>query len=78
MARLFYGCYSLISLNISSNFNTSNVKTMESMFRGCESLKYLDISNFETNNVENMGHMFYNCKSLTSLNFSNFETSEVK
>ena len=60
-----------------TNFNTSNVITMEVMFSGCPALTSLDASNFDTSNVTSMVHMFYNCSKLTSLDVSSFNTSKV-
>ena len=60
-----------------SNFDTSNVTDMSSMFDGCESLQKLDVSNFDTSNVTDMYGMFYNCSSLQELDVSNFDTSNV-
>ena len=76
MSDMFYGCYSLTSLNL-SNFNTSKVTDMNSMFSGCSSLTELNVSNFNTSKVTNMGYMFSGCSSLTELNLSNFNTSKV-
>ena len=74
--HMFYGCNSLINLNL-SNFNTQNVTNMECMFDGCESLSSLNLSNFNTQKVTDMEGMFFNCKSLTNLNLSNFNTQNV-
>ena len=60
-----------------SNFDTSKVTTMSSMFYGCSSLKSLDLSNFDTSQVTTMYSMFYNCSSLKSLDLSNFDTYQV-
>ena len=76
MSDMFYGCYSLTSLNL-SNFNTSKVTDMNSMLSGCSSLTELNVSNFNTSKVTNMGYMFSGCSSLTELNLSNFNTSKV-
>ena len=59
-----------------SNFDTSNVTNMRSMFSNCNKLTSLDLSNFDTSNVTNMRSMF-SCKLLTSLDLSNFDTSNV-
>ena len=75
--HMFESCRSLINLDL-SNFNTQNVKSMESMFCFCFSLEYLNLSNFNTQNVENMTHMFYFCTSLKNLNLSTFNTQKVK
>ena len=47
MSRMFSGCSSLQSINLSS-FNTTNVKDMSFMFFGCSSLKKenVKISNY--------------------------------
>lgn len=60
-----------------SEFNTSNVTTMQAMFYDCNSLTELDFSQFDTSNVTNMTSMFKNCNSLTELDLSQFDTSNV-
>ena len=50
---MFYDCSSLTSLNI-SNWDTSSVTRMSTMFSNCSSLTSLDISNWNTSNVEDM------------------------
>ena len=64
---MFYGCYSLESINLSS-FNTTIVNNMSYMFYDCYSLKSIDLSSFDTTNVNNMSNMFYNCSSLKKEN----------
>jgi surface protein len=59
---MFRGCRNLKELDV-SNWDTSNVTTMESMFDGryyryC-GLTNLDVSNWDTSNVTNMEDMFY-------------------
>ena len=73
---MFYGCKSLIQLDLSS-FDTSNVTTMYKMFYDCERLTKLDVSNFDTSNVITMYKMFDECKALTEIDLSNFDTSRV-
>lgn len=77
MKYMFYGCSNLLTLNLSSSFNTSSVKDMGNMFNGCSGLSTLDLSNFNTSNVTTIGGMFKNCSGLSSLNLSNFDTSKV-
>lgn len=60
-----------------SNFDTKNVKTMNSMFRTCPYLTTLDLSNFNTSNVTTMDSMFYTCNNLATLNLSSFNTLNV-
>ena len=41
-----------------SQFSTSNVKNMSSMFKLCSSLGTIDVSNFITSNVVDMSSLF--------------------
>ena len=50
MSRMFGGCSSLSSLDL-SNFNTSNVTNMSGMFSGCQSLSGLYLYQFNTSKV---------------------------
>ena len=76
MARMFYGCQALNSLDL-SRFNTANVENMMNMFHYCQALKSLDLSNFNTANVTNMTYMFYYCWALESLDIRNFDMGKV-
>ena len=58
MRRMFDGCSSLTSLNL-SGWNTGNVTDMYSMFYGCSSLTSLNIANFDMNNVSSRTQMCY-------------------
>ena len=75
-----------------SNWDTSNMTTMNSMFSGCDKLSSLNVSNFNTSNVTNMGSMFSGCgyidtsttrpgehaiSGLKSINTENWDTSNV-
>ena len=75
MASMFSNL-SVTELDV-SNFVTSYVSDMNSMFYACKNLTLLDVSRFDTSNVINMRNMFYGCQSLTSLNVSNFKTDKV-
>ena len=68
----------LISIKGLNNLITENVTDMSNMFRGCSSLRSLDLSNFNTENVEDMSNMFEGCSSLRSLDLSNFNTENVE
>ena len=48
------------------------------MFRGCSSLKSIDLSSFNTNNINNMSCMFCYCSILESIDLSSFNTTNVK
>lgn len=73
---LFNGCTNLTNANF-TNFDTSNVITMQEMFYNCSSLTNLDLSGFDTSKVTTMRSMFYGCTKLTDVNFANFDTSNV-
>ena len=75
-ADMFHDCSGLTSINL-SNFDTSNVTTMNCMFGSSSNLTELDLSNFDTNKVYNMMSMFSLCKNLTSLNMNNCDVSNV-
>lgn len=55
-----------------SNFDTSDVTTMTSMFSNCTGLVNLDLSNFDTSKVVMMLSMFQSCTKLSSLNLRSF------
>ena len=76
MWKMFRGCTSLTSLDLSS-FDTSQVTKMSSLFSGCGSLTSLDLSRFDTSQVTEMSRLFDGCGSLTSLDLSSFDTSKV-
>ena len=61
-----------------SNFDTSKVTNMRTMFSGMSKLTNLNLSNFDTSKVTNMFYMFSSMPSLTTLNLSSFDTSKVK
>ena len=60
-----------------SYLNTSKVRKMNSMFKGCYNLRELDLSNFDTSSTTLMSNMFSNCSSLTMLDLSGFNFSKV-
>jgi len=60
-----------------SDWNTSSVTNMYSMFGGCTALTSLDISDWDTSSVTDMSYMFSGCKALTSLDISDWNTSSV-
>lgn len=73
---VMFGNYGGTSLDV-TNFDTSNVTKMNSMFNGCPNLTSVDLSSFNTSNVTDISYMFYNCKKLTSVDLSNKDTSNV-
>ena len=74
---MFYCCSNLFSLYL-TNFDTSNVTDMSSMFYKNLNILSLDLSNFRTSKVETMNSMFYGCSKLSFLDLTKFDTSKVK
>ena len=62
-----------------SDWDVSNVKSMQSMFYDCEALKSVgDISKWDVSNVTDMMTLFYMCKDLKSVgDISNWDVSSV-
>ena len=77
MNNWFYGMNRLTNIEGMEYLNTSQVKKMENLFNGCNSLKHIDLSHFDTGNVESMHFMFHDCLSLEELDLSHLNTSKV-
>ena len=77
MEKMFAGCKSLQSLNI-THFDTSSVTSMAYLFSECSSLIEINLTNLNTSLVNNMNYMFHGDSNLTNLGMSNFDTSNVK
>lgn len=60
-----------------SNLDTSQLKSMASLFENCKSLTNITFGNIDTSNVSDMSSMFKNCRALTSLDLSHFNTARV-
>ena len=75
-SSLFFDCSSIISIDL-SNFDSSEITSMDCMFANCTSLNIINFSNFDTSFVTDMGLLFYGCINLKHLDLSNFKTKEV-
>ena len=73
----FRQCGKLATITGIGNLNTSEVTTMQQMFRECPALTSLNLSTFNTQKVTTMRSMFYGCTGLTSLNLSSFNTAAI-
>ena len=71
-----YAIASILDIDL-SNFVSSEVTNMDSMFSGLSNLTSLNLSHFDTSKVTDMQYMFSGVRDLTSLNLSNFDTSKV-
>ena len=67
----------LVSLDF-SNFNTSLVTDMSSMFYSCEKLVSLDLSTFDISSVNYLSYMFCYGYALEYLDISNFNPDPEK
>ena len=66
MGHMFWECSSLENLDI-SNFNTTNVKDMNSMFLGCSSLTDLKFGkNFNAAKDTDVKDIFDSCNKLSN------------
>ena len=77
-AGLFSDLNNLEEFEGLSNFDTSQVTSMLSMFANDKNLKSLDLSGFNTSNVTDMSKLFKSCSALTNLDVSSFNTAKVK
>ena len=73
----FSGCENLTTIYNIGNLNTSSLEYAAGMFRGCKSLRSLDLSTFDTSKTWSFNYMFEGCSSLSSINVSSFNTSKV-
>ena len=73
---LFYGS-TANSIDL-SELDTTNVTSMQEMFKNCRA-KQINFINFKTNNVINVNNMFNNCKTkvldISSFNLNNIDTA---
>ena len=86
MSGMFQGCNKLglsenekdhFNIDI-SNFDFSNVVSLNSMFNDCTNITSLTLpEEIDTSKVTNMGGMFFACSSLEQLDLSKFDTSNV-
>ncbi|MGX6962981.1 MucBP domain-containing protein, partial [Vagococcus xieshaowenii] len=75
MNNLFDGLSNVTEISGLNNIDTSNTTRMMYLFRGCSSLKEVDLSSWSTSKVTTFTSMFNGCSSITELDLSNFDTS---
>ena len=73
MSGLFYGCSSLISIELTNYL--INITSLNDLFGKCTSLQNVTIN---IQSVKTVTGMFYGCLSLKYLDFSNFNANEVQ
>ena len=75
-AEMFSNLNNLIEVDF-SNFDGSELTTMNYIFNECKNLISVNFTNFKTPKLSNIGGMFYECSSLLSLDLSSLDTSLV-
>ncbi len=76
MLYMFNNCKSLkrpVSVSTMENVTTAN-----GMYRGCESMEYLNLAGMDMQNLTDITYMFGNCKALKELNLSTLNVPEPK
>jgi surface protein len=76
--EMFKGIKKITSISFSKEFDTSNIKSLRSMFYNCPKLTSIDITNFATKNIVDIAYLFYGCSSLPSVDLHNFNSKSIK
>lgn len=77
MSNWFANLKNLREVKSANIIDTSHVKALTGLFRGCEKIKRVDVSSWNTSVVENMALVFSGCSSLQSIDVSGWDTSAV-
>ena len=74
--NMFYG--TPVEVIDTSKWNAKNIKTMDSVFRGCGKLKSVDLTGIDTSKVTTLSFLFDGCERLADIKgLSDFNTSNV-
>ncbi|EKB7620668.1 BspA family leucine-rich repeat surface protein [Enterococcus faecalis] len=73
---LFVSLPNITNLDL-SDWKTSNVINMNSLFSGVTELESINLSGWDTSNVIEMNYMFDGCTNLKGVNISDWDTSNV-
>ena len=78
MGNMFSGCTKLTGITYGSDWNTSKVQNMSSLFEDCSAFTAINLSKYNTSSVTYMADMFYGCSKLESITYgSGWNTSKV-
>ncbi|WEV69840.1 BspA family leucine-rich repeat surface protein [Bifidobacterium sp. ESL0775] len=77
LAGLFDGCAKLTSITGLDTWTTTNVTSMDYMFRNCPNLAVFDLSSFDISHVLYMRSMFKGDTNLKSLDLSGWDTGHL-
>jgi surface protein len=72
MYTMFINAQKLTEIKGIEDWNTSNVKTMISVFYACKAITSLDLSRWNVKNVTTIWWLFNGCTTLQTLNISNW------
>ena len=75
LSSMFNYCSGLTNIKVDWSTITNKVKSLDAMFRGCSSLKALDLRTLNTSGVTVFTNMFNSCSSLQDLDLTNFVIS---
>ena len=67
LSNLFNNAEELTSVNFTKEFDTTNIRSIQSMFYKCTKLVSVDISNFNIQNINSIAYLFYSCSVLNTL-----------
>ncbi len=76
-SHMFEGCKAITSISFGDGFDTTNVTTMQSMFRGCEAATTINVSGLTPTVVADASYIFNDCKNVGSLDLRNWDFGSV-
>lgn len=76
MANWFYNMSNLAEVENGSNLKTFAVTSMNSTFRSCSKLTWMDTAGWDLSNVTTLYQTFYGCTALTAMDASNWNLSD--
>ena len=69
MTYMFYGCTSAKEITFGPEFTARKVDNMYQLFKGCLSLKSVDLSRFHPKDLIETAEMFFDCINLVQVRF---------
>ena len=77
MGGMFLNDRMLTDIEGLSDLNTESVTSLGSTFKGCSSLKNLDLHKWSTSNLKTIGRMCYGCESLSRIDLRGWDLSSL-
>jgi surface protein len=71
LSNFFYNATNITECNV-SNWDTSNVTSMDYVFANCGKLEEIDVSNWDVSKVVSCNSIFAGCKAVKELNTTNW------